>query len=278
MPTFNASFDPYRGDVIYGTTESRADYLERFLRSRELKQLQRRHPTQPFSYRTRGIYINDYNTQIAGADFSSPGNIRYAEPNWWRQEDYVDALEHSRYAPSSVTSSTWRDYAKGDARLRPNSFRTREQWAELAKNLAVRRACKFGIEYVTSMVGDAKVHYVLDRINLGEVVDKRPRLLTTTTSSAGIPITTSELRYLFRTWHRFRGRDRVIFYHHGQSTQAPWERRPDLWVPYARQRVHKYRNRGANPKQVEHFEKACNEGRHKAALDCFHDMRLNSPE
>lgn len=276
MPTFNASFKPFRGDVIYGTTEARADYLENFLKSPECGQMTTPRFQQPFSHRTRGIYINDYNEQVASANFTKPRDIQYAEPNWMRQEDYLEALQQSRYAPSTIVTSAWQDYAKGDAGVGPDTLKTVEEWAELAKNLAVRRACKFGIEYVTTELQDARVHYILDRINLQEVVSKTPRLLTTTTHTSGVSITTSELRFLFRVWHRFRRGDRVIFYTHGQSTQAPWEIRADLWVPYAKQRVDKYRNRGIHAGMLRNFDKAYNENRHKLALDWFHDMKLNS--
>jgi hypothetical protein len=271
MGLFAANFDPFRGDVVYGRTEARAEYLEKFLESYQVKILQRKYG-KTFGVYTKGYFINDYNEVITKGDLSCPSKPKLYT-NSKALEHYKSLLEKSKYAPATVADRDWRGVAKGDKTVQADSVRTDEEWTALTEVYAVRKACKFGIEYISSFLG-AKVHYALDGINLQEVVGKADRNLWT--GKQGIPITTSELRYLFREWGRYRDNVNLIFYIGRGEVPAPWVSSPQEWLPYAMQRVDKYRDHlaVANAGQLKNFDKNAQLGDGAKAIPWFHDMKV----
>jgi hypothetical protein len=164
---------------------------------------------------------------------------------------YIDELLKSRYTPISV-----REYASipsipmNDNQL-PGDVATCQQYikdptkkqaiVEAALYLAIRRACKFGIEYIMAFKSGT-VHYVTDGITMTVVVGKTEMPIDMGTRT-GVPITTSELRYIFRNWHWFRDtldKD-LVFWRSYAPTTAPWITDPKIWIPYARHRIDKYK-------------------------------------
>ena len=269
--SFLNQFNPFRGDVLYGRTEARTDYLEAFMKSRQLKQLEQRAGEKFTIYRS-GYYINDYNETITKGDLSIPSEPKLFS-NSRALDHYRMLLQKSKYNPASVAKADWKAYAKGDNTIQSDSLRTREEWTDLAQVLAVRKACKFGIEYISSM-RNAYVHYALDGISIAEVIGKADRNLWT--GKQGVPITTSELRYLFREWGRYRKEVKLIFYLLQNETNAPWVTSPDEWLPYAIARVDKYRGQltNSNPGQLKNFDKQVQANQPRQALDWFHDMKV----
>ena len=91
------------------------------------------------------------------------------------------------------------------------------------KNARIRRASKQGIEHTHQQGG--KVHFILDDINMDDVVDKRNY-----GPEPQKDITGSELRHIYR--HRERYKDTVQFYQGGKPVQAPWASDPETWARY----------------------------------------------
>jgi len=97
--------------------------------------------------------------------------------------------------------------------------------------LAIRRACKFGIEHVASQASGALIHFTLNRFDQGngwsDVLNKKP---INVRGREAVLITYSELRFVYKNWDRFR--TKVIFYRFEgtydnptsfPSCDAPWE-------------------------------------------------------
>jgi hypothetical protein len=108
-----------------------------------------------------------------------------------------------------------------------------------------RRACKFGIEHILQLASNYNepclVHFILDEMVQTEVAakqvktngDHQPRI---------VPITFSELRYVFRNWDRLA--DKVVFYRNQKVCPAPWDddvtpANKQAWANYATRREQK---------------------------------------
>ena len=288
---FTQEFQHDRGDVVYGISDERMRYLTAWADGKvaEVEAAKARGDYGPYEqaeYRSdldsarnlpmrSKLMINDYNEPVARGDFSNP-----AQPNLYHTYDHEvrdyrdELLQHGKYAPALVANVDVQGLAKDDDRIGggPVSQNAVEQAYRVH---AVRRACKFGIEYISSLPGAARVHYVLDGIDMDEVVNKATRALWVGT--VGVPITTSELRYLFRKWSRYKDTQRVIFYRDGMSTRAPWLEEPAKWLPYAHDRVEKYWQRGqVNPALAVEFTRHYLANRPGPALFTF--FRMNFPD
>jgi hypothetical protein len=162
---------------------------------------------------------------------------------------------------AKIGVATFRSLSKGDSNLTQAGFPqlTEEQLGELRFFLAVGRACKYGIDYVLTrpvaefrtidfvkMSGAPKLHYVLDEITSASVAEKKKFPLSAFAQydpgrggkkieRPGTPITTSELRYLFRTWHTHKAHlgNRLFFYRDQNVTAPLWDQDPDPWIKYA---------------------------------------------
>ena len=87
-----------------------------------------------------------------------------------------------------------------------------------------RHACKKGIDFTISHQG--KIHFILDLIDQGHVVDKH--------SIYGKFYTDCELRYIYRNWERFKNSIRFYKIENGELREcpAPWDADPNLWEQY----------------------------------------------
>ena len=114
-------------------------------------------------------------------------------------------------------------------------------------DMIIRRGCKFGIAYITEN-NQSNVYYALDGIILGHVITKYTikktlKIDNLNVETQKIPICTSELRYLFRNWNRYK--DKVIFMELIQESPkkvaAPWDREDQItgWASYALDRMAK---------------------------------------
>ena len=219
-----------RGDLIYGFDAARNAYIQN---SVELG----------FAVLTGGwIVANDFNdnTILKFDQFYTPnakevkdedqilaildalkqqGKLKEGEP-------FVRAL-YAKYPPSTVKNYDAKKLARsGDSPF----FKM------------VRRSCKFGIQYVTEILqGGAKVHFILDYMPSEDVILGKKKLDDKGKESkqGRVPITVSELRFVFRNWSRLQSR--IIFYKHLQKQAfAPWEINPAGWKKYALERYEKY--------------------------------------
>lgn len=100
----------------------------------------------------------------------------------------------------------------------------------------LRRACKFGVLNIDLVHPGTKIRFVLDNIDMKDVLAKTQ--FQDASHPLKVPITTSELRALFRNWKTTRGH--VIFYRNQDVVQAPWDAEPDVWHAYAEARYKKY--------------------------------------
>lgn len=144
------------------------------------------------------------------------------------------------------------------------------------KNFAVRRACKFLI--YDAIKDGRKIAYVLDDLDLTEVVDKKARLLDPSGTRRKVPVCTSEIREIFRRWDMLK--NHVVFFRWFRKAPSPWD--CDYFDPHA------YRNWGAyasarasklakalGPSHVRHAQlenvvSLYDKGNFTAAIDAFH--------
>lgn len=242
---FEDTFDPFRGDVIYGLTGPRDTYLNRWIEKKK-----RAHDPAddgPLDHYERDLqkytetaFINYFNAPILAVDpLKHEPRLNDKFP---AIETYIRKLQATRYKTSSVRGKqAIPGLAKGNAEISDEGFATTDdpKVIQAAQVLAIRRACKFGIEYVTQ-IKSGIVHYVLDAINMRSVIDKSTEKLWAGTT--GVPITTSELRYLFRNWYRLKSLasdGKIIFWTNDYEVPAPWEANPKDWLDYAKRRLEK---------------------------------------
>ena len=201
---------------------------------------------------------------------------------------YLASLEKTRSAVNKIGAASYRSLAGGYAGLAEDQFKglTEKELGELRFFLAIRRACKYGIDYFllqsprdfvgsnkAKLNGAPRLHYVLDEITSASVATSEEfKLSIFKDDRKGKPITTSELRYLFRTWHankKLHG-TRILFYRDQKIVDPLWVTDPAPWIPYARKRLEKLSKSTTYQKQIEEFEKLANAtGSEARALEMF---------
>jgi hypothetical protein len=245
--SFEHDFDPYEYDVIYGLTMNRNDYIERYVEHRMKDWDPNEDSEDEFRESLEGLsekymsLINSYNEPILDVDFLKKPPYTSVISKIQRGTSYITALQKTRYAIDKVHEASVEALNKGNVTIK-DSLKTLSspEMASAATVLAIRRACKFGIEYIAQVTRKGKVHYVLDGIDMSDVVGKKAMALWTGTT--GVPITTSELRYLFRNWYRLKNdaaKGRIRFWMSYQPSIAPWDANPKEWLQYAKHRLEK---------------------------------------
>jgi hypothetical protein len=251
MPDIRDTWKLDRGDMLYGIGPEITDYLKRLYGS----------GINAHAYKEeRYAAINTYNTSLKSSLFAVHGTtVAVTAPsstNRWKS-DYATKLNaKAKYAPSTVGGDLSADAGllaslkKGRSTLATTS--STADIAAAAKELAIRRSCKFGIEYAITL--PAYIHYILDGMDMKKVANKELFDKTITIGSGSgarsisfkkMSICTSELRFLFRNWQRIKATNRVLFYWKYKTTPAPWEDDvgyPEsmvLWADYAHHRVEK---------------------------------------
>lgn len=128
--------------------------------------------------------------------------------------DYASRLKESKKFSPALTANLEPQMSKDDQeKLRQQSDSTFDQ----KYYLAIRRSCKFGIEYVCGTTGPIKIHFILDTIDLKQVTTKSKN------KEGVLGITGSELRYLYRNWDELKKKNKVLFYLKEYEVPAPWE-------------------------------------------------------
>lgn len=143
------------------------------------------------------------------------------------QHFYKLLARHERYKPETVKKS-------GGLTQKNNSYTF----------AMIRKACKFGLEYVTQHTGSAKIHFLVGDGDAWEDVVKKKvvRVKDESNDTKRVPITVSELRWVFRNWEKVKLR--VKFYDSSLNLRpAPWESDPEAWREYALARIEKYKKK-----------------------------------
>ncbi|HEX2887388.1 hypothetical protein [Vineibacter terrae] len=277
---FHTRFRP-KYDVLYGVSDWRDKYLDKWIAHKKqevqasggvvtvgmLLQL------EDLAKKALINYYNQPITMVEAKFITSQTLARKILANVTSvpgTDIYIDELLKSRYSPISVRDNkSISRMPKNDNRV-PGDYDafvamlkdalTKQTALDAALYLAIRRACKFGIEYVMEYRGGT-IHYIIDGITMADVVGKTEMPINMGLQT-GVPITTSELRFIFRNWHWFREKvdDGLVFWFKDTPTTAPWITDPKLWIPYAAQRIRKYKaaKQGSNDYEtdkVNSFEK-----------------------
>ena len=179
------------------------------------------------------MFINAFNDPIIKTNFSQP--VVSIPPHAdIGVKKYQTALQgNPKFASQSTKTASMRSLKKGDVSVTQTDRNAldKKKLADLEGLLAIRRACKFGIEDAVTR-RKCRVHYVLDGITIADVVSKKTFDLYS--GGQGVPITTSELRFLFRRWNRFRNTTKVIFYRNFTECDPPWTSEElSGWATYA---------------------------------------------
>jgi hypothetical protein len=262
MP-FAERFDPQNGDVIYGITSVRGAYLNLLLEARKADaKLDGEDPTRAaeeyakFLAKNCFIQIDRLNDEsgvsyqkhyVAGPDELAQGQQKFTQHFGIAQQKYANKLGDTRFAPAHVFAASGQKLAQ-EGHAAKNFPKVSGDADAIAQSynrlyLAIRRACKYGLFYITTQFKHANIHFALDEIDIGEVVKKgvRDKLGDSEVSGGvrAVPITTSELRCCYRHWHKLR--TRVFFYdQNGEDATAPWDADKGLWNDYGKRLIDKY--------------------------------------
>jgi hypothetical protein len=241
MPTFAQNFSI--GDVVYGISQARAPYVNSlgaglrnyceetgaFLICDSFNNRSFLGVNQP--YGTNGPLNTDTNpTTTAALDFNwdyyenDRGSVALDPDVKAKVKAYFDALNESPRNPYDAVSAPQAKWSKnGDG---------------IPTMLAIRRACKFGLEYMIEQK-HATVHFVLDvpfhlgtSIDMADVVAKARYMGGVANAGGSVPITFSELRCCYRNRSRWVPTGRLKFYLNLNEVQPPWDSSPALWQQY----------------------------------------------
>jgi hypothetical protein len=242
MPTFAENFTI--GDVVYGLSQARAPYMNSLggpLRTYC-------EDTGAFlicdSFNNRsflGVNNQTYATNGPVNTITNPMTGPDLDFNWDYYENdrgttaldpqvkasvkaYFDALNTSERNPYDALQTPQKKWSKnGDA---------------IPTMLAIRRACKFGLEY-TIMQRHQTVHFVLDvpynagtSMDMTDVVAKAKYMGVAANPAGSVPITFSELRCCYRNRNTWIPTGRLKFYLNLNEVQPPWDSNPALWQQY----------------------------------------------
>jgi hypothetical protein len=174
------------------------------------------------SYLHKGFEVQ--NSEVSNIEKMRKGNDalppRYAE----KRPDYHEALYSSPYSP-----------------FRCIQFNEETGAAAVTKvanyDAYLRRACKFGAVQGGMVVG-ARIHFALDNIKLEDVLGKTNFPEKPGSQVYKVPITTSEIRALFRSWPTVQ--HNVCFYVDLKEVKPPWVEDEKAWVDYGKVRCQKY--------------------------------------
>lgn len=235
---FSDQFDARRGDLVYGRSDFRSAYLN------EARKV----------FPKEWLIVDDYNNaSILGANaifVSDPGGVRpiayvaagdfdatTGVENIHDVKGYLDRLyAHPKYNP-------YRTLAAPEDKIAREHGRSPEESVEW---LMIRRACKFGIEWIVGNGGGAQIHFVLDGLDM-DAITRKEAVKIGQRVEAATPITTSELCSVYRRWARPGFAQRVAFYEAMRECRPPWENptHAAAWRKYGAARYEKHLQRCA---------------------------------
>lgn len=109
---------------------------------------------------------------------------------------------------------------------------------------AIRRSCKYGLLNLSQALGQSvTIHFILDGYDkhgwetvIGKAMVKSKDMMRG--SGMAVPVTTSEIRVLYRNWHTIK--QRVIFYEKDAEVDPPWKQ-DTRWMQYGMARYEKHK-------------------------------------
>lgn len=203
------------GDLMYGISMYREKYLS------DVENYHKCNPTKNNIWARRragradmSMVINSYNDPVR----SAIANFGYSYQSLGNDESIASCvIREDRLNHAIKTASLGRPQNLGfDFESYQNIAIKHSKLRIMAKHseeyLWWKRGSKSGIEMIAQQpeTSTRKIHFILDGISMEKVVDKSMK-----------SITSSELRYIFRHWHRLKGR--VIFYYNDKVSPCPWE-------------------------------------------------------
>lgn len=248
MAAFKDSFDP-KNDLIYGIGMWISRYIIYYETGKKYKavekipekELQMAHKKKE----EEKYAINTWNMAITNAQYALLQNdtlqVTTSSSSTYLSSGtakYFDQFKNSRYGVSVKGGQVDLQKLKKSNKNLSNS--DRHAICAAAKDLAIRRSSKFGIQYTVATL-NGKIHYILDDIQQNVVLEK-----STIKNGSGyekMPICSSELRFLFRNWGRLKTSNKVIFWKNYETAQPLWADRvwQADWACYALDRMWKYR-------------------------------------
>lgn len=253
MPDLKDSFDLFRGDLLYGQSRDRGAALIYLPREMGVNGPVMQAaidagawitvdnlnvPTSPDDEHKvyRKVAKDDYwedvvkaqkgqfATHVADTESSGTQKFRSGEYAVALDKYYKDIKRH-KFSPLSSFDAP-RDKLEAEGWKNAGESLRKDRYY-----LAIRRACKFGIEHVASQSSGALIHFILNRFDQGDgwsdVLNKKP---INVRGREAVLITYSELRFVYKNWGRFKSK--VIFYRFVgtydnptsfPSCDAPWE-------------------------------------------------------
>lgn len=228
LSALSANFDLHRGDLVYGLHEQRENYLldafgENYQEGEYKNSIMDAYVDTVADFVLSELFPDMvWSDNISGKVLASevrPGtDILHAfadkVPGAAVWSDHV-AFAHSRpkYKIESIYNEVREAWGSSDYHSWDDN--------EVYPNLFAKRTSKLGVDVVAE--GESRrIHFVLDDINISEVIGKD--------GEYGDSITSSELRALYRKKDAAKGK--VHFYRDNQEVPAPWDSAPGLWSHY----------------------------------------------
>jgi hypothetical protein len=239
-PDFKQNAKWNRGDLLYGTSDSRGIYLKTNF------------PQQTF--RKHFSYIDDYNNRFfcntLADGFSDEDSMNEIINQLNNQSGKYKRLlsSHQKYSPQVTLKmnpfvvmqkegvlAAAEKIAKECEKLDAKSAKAKKKKADIKKLMykayerkAIRRGCKYGIQMVAmelnSDIPDAHIHFLLDEMDMKDVIAKKAvdkSDLPVRKTYKYVYITTTELRSACRYWKQFK-QDKIHFYLDGEEVGPPW--------------------------------------------------------
>ena len=250
MPNYRDDFVPSRGDVTYGISPACSAYLSEWEKTlmpklksgiQAVKDLAEADFAAAFGM-GKTNRMDCYNNFYAVPAIAEGGSQKKAMRSVAAKaaspttsdlmKAYGDGIQASRFSPASVFDASKGKLASegyqasnfDSTKFFSDSHKKKQALAQNRNYLAIRRACKFGIGLVATApeFTHAKVHFILDGLDMTEVATKGTRSATQTKgpNKVAVSITVSELRYVFRNWGQLS--NKVILYVNLIPVAAPW--------------------------------------------------------
>lgn len=239
---FMKQFNPARGDIVYGRSDYRLPYLKDAKANFGDCWLIIDDYNNASVLSARGEYVKDRkdDQQRVLGHVTAAAQQFQKDPNPARPvSNYLDDIyKHPKYSPDRAIHAREDRLSKehGEAYDEDAVTDANIQW------VIIRRACKFGIEWVVENTGtQSEIHFVIDGLDMAEITTKKA-LKTTGRVEPAVPITTSELCSIYRKWHRPGYKHRIRFYLNQLETEPPWENKKtsNVWEVYGKARFDKY--------------------------------------
>ena len=238
MPDLNDEFDVFRGDLLYGHSRDRGTALAYLKANHEYGDF-----IEAAMDAGAWVTVDNFNVPLESDYSAARAEDLWAEIKGKRDQtkSHLDTELLPQYDVSAHSELTQKNQEYQDkmkaflkqlkqSKLSPSGSLNapadkldREGWSDLAKNryyLAIRRACKFGIEHVAANTAAGKIHFVLNRFDQGTGwLDLLEKKVVTAPTRTTMVITYSEIRYVYKHWAQFSARTQ--FYRFTPSSGDP---------------------------------------------------------